>query len=70
MAMPTGEHPSYAERAAAKKRPVTTDRNRPLARIGGLAHAMQGWLSGKPISERDRVKSAVVYGQHNWARYW
>jgi hypothetical protein len=62
--------PANADRAAAAEPSVPSGGNRPLGRIGGLALALRGWLSGPPVSQRDRAMSAANYGEHNWVNYW
>jgi hypothetical protein len=78
MAMPTTEglrnaaapELSELEDAATVELPVTAGRDRIWVGWAGLALALQGWLSGKPISKRDRARSTALDAEHNWANYW
>ncbi len=69
MAIPTIEGPEGEETLAAPatEPPETTGGNGPLGR---LAMALLGWLSGKPLSNRDRARIVLLDGRNNWAKYW
>ena len=72
MAIPTIEGPEGEETLAAPatEPPETTGGNGPLGSIVGLAMALHGWLSGKPLSNRERARTVLLDGRNNWAKYW